>query len=111
MAGRTVHVQVSVNYYNTPNVGFVHDATVAWAEKISNANFTACALKSGRNERITPDNGVTYVDYMAYQGAPAGAVAGEITLSNWWEGTTCKDVSLPQVGHVYTPVVFNTYRP
>ncbi|KAK3697874.1 hypothetical protein QZH41_010710, partial [Actinostola sp. cb2023] len=93
--GPTVHVQVSVNYYKSPVASFVHDAAVAWAEKISVNNFTVCALKAGRNDRATPDKGITYVDYMAYQGSPAGAVAGEITLTNWWQGTTCQIVDLP----------------
>lgn len=105
MAGRTVHVQLSVNYYSTVYTNFVHDAAVAWAEKISINNFTVCALKAGRNDRSTPDDGATFVDYMAYQGAPAGAVAGEITLNNWWEGTTCKTISLPTVWIRFTLII------
>ena len=85
-----VHVQVSVNYYNATG-NFVHDAAVAWAESITYLNFSACAL------RLTPDKGLTYVDYIAYQAAPKGAVAGEESLSKWWDGTTCTQVGLPQV--------------
>jgi len=73
---------------------------VAWAENINLLNFTICALKAGRNDRITPDGGSTYVDYIAYQGSPAGAVAGEEILGNWWDGTTCKQVSLPPVRYL-----------
>ena len=91
-----VHVQVSVNYYNATG-NFVHDAAVAWAESITYLNFSACALKAGRNDRLTPDKGLTYVDYIAYQAAPKGAVAGEESLSKWWDGTTCTQVGLPQV--------------
>lgn len=87
---------MSVNYHNGPT-NFVHDAAVAWAEKINVYNFTLCALKAGRNDRATPDNGITFVDYMAYQGAPTGAVAGEVVLKSWWEGTTCESVNLPSV--------------
>ena len=92
-----VHVQVSVNYFNATG-NFVHDAAVAWAEGITYMNFSACALKAGRNDRLTPDKGLTYVDYIAYQAAPKGAVAGEESLSKWWDGTTCTQVGLPQVG-------------
>ena len=92
-----VHVQVSVNYFNATG-NFVHDAAVAWAESITYMNFSACALKAGRNDRLTPDKGLTYVDYIAYQAAPKGAVAGEESLSKWWDGTTCTQVGLPQVG-------------
>lgn len=70
---------------------------MAWVENINILNFTVCALKAGRNDRITPDGGSTYVDYIAYQGAPVGAVAGEETLGNWWDGTTCKKIDLPPV--------------
>ena len=93
-----VHIQASVNYYETNNT-FVHDAAVAWTEKVSIDNFTVCALKTGRNDRTTPDKGRTFVDYIAYQGSPAGAVAGEETLANWWDGTTCKSVDLPPVSN------------
>jgi hypothetical protein len=95
-----VHVQASVNYYSTiANATFTHDAAVAWTEEINVHNFTVCALKTGRNDRVTPDSGHTYVDYIAYQGSPAGAVAGEESMANWWDGTTCKSVALPSVSN------------
>ena len=104
-----VHVQASINYYDSgPNSTFVHDAAVTWTEKINIANFTVCALKAGRNDRVTPDGGRTFVDYIAYQGSPSGAVAGEEVINNWWDGTTCKMVSLPQVRHShFSDVIFS----
>ncbi|KAK3740263.1 hypothetical protein QZH41_017827, partial [Actinostola sp. cb2023] len=97
LPNRKVHIQASVNYnHASPNATYIHDAAVAWTEKITTSNFIVCALKTGRNDRATPDNGRTFVDYIAYQGAPLGAVAGEEVINKWWDGTTCKKVSLPE---------------
>ena len=46
---------------------------------------------------MPPDGGLTYIDFIAYQGNPAGSVTGQENLANWWDGTICKEVSLPQV--------------
>ncbi|EDO49493.1 predicted protein [Nematostella vectensis] len=105
---RLVYVQASINYYNTPDQTFVHDAAVTWAENINIYNFTLCGLKVGRNDRATPDNGATYVDYIAHQGTPVGAVVGEITLAEWWQETKCQDVPLPSDKFSTTPTVFVT---
>jgi len=70
---------------------------VTWTEKINSTSFSVCALKAGRGDRPTPDRGLTFVDYIAYQGAPREAVAGEEKISDWWDGTTCKKVDFPQV--------------
>ncbi|EDO36335.1 predicted protein [Nematostella vectensis] len=91
-----VHVQASINYYShAPSSPYIHDAAVVWAENVGLTNFTVCALKAGRTDRATPDGGNTYIDYIAYQGSPAGAVAGEESMENWWDGTYCKSVTLP----------------
>ena len=92
-----VRVETSINYFNNSDSSFVHDAAVSWAEEISLSSFQVCALKAGRNDRLTPDNGLTFVDYIAYQGAPEGTVTGETLINNWWEGTTCQTVKLPSV--------------
>ena len=91
-----VRVETSINYYNS-NGSFVHDAAVSWAEEISVSSFQVCVLKAGRLDRLTPDSGLTYVDYIAYQSAPVGSVTHEQLLSDWWEGTTCKTIALPAV--------------
>lgn len=93
---RRVHIQTSINYFNETG-NFVHDAAVTWAEKISTDGFSACVLKAGRNERATPDKGLTFIDYIAYQGAPEGAVAGEQAMTDWWDGTQCALVTFPAV--------------
>jgi len=49
-------------------------------------------------QRVNPKANVT-VDWMAYQGAPVGGVAGEVRISQWWTGTTCKAVNFPSVSH------------
>ena len=91
-----VRVETSINYYSS-NGSFVHDAAVSWAEETSVSSFQVCVLKAGRLDRLTPDSGLTYVDYIAYQSAPAGTVTGEQLMSDWWEGTTCQTVALPKV--------------
>ena len=93
---RRVHVQTTINYFNESG-SFVHDAAVTWTENISTGGFSACVLKSGRLDRHTPDNGLTFVDYVAYQGSPEGAVAGEESLVSWWDGTHCRRVNIPEV--------------
>ena len=93
---QTVHVLLSVNYYNTSG-NFFHDTAVAWTEKVSSDAFTACVLKAGRNDRFPPDGGLTFVDYVVFQGNPIGAVVGREVFSDWWDGTTCESVTLPQV--------------
>ena len=97
-----VRVETSINYFNNSDSSFVHDAAVSWAEEISLSSFQVCALKAGRNDRLTPDNGLTFVDYIAYQGAPEGTVTGETLINNWWEGTTCQTVKLPSVSIHFT---------
>ena len=99
--GSQVHVHTSVNYFNESGP-FVHDAAVTWIERVSTAGFSVCALKAGRNDRLTPDSGLTFVDYIACQGAPTGSMAGEVNITQWWEGTTCKIVDIPKVS-IYIP--------
>ena len=70
---RRVHVQTTINYFNETG-DFVDDAAVTWTEKIYAGGFNACVLKAGRLERQTPDNGLTFVDFVAYQGAPEGGM-------------------------------------
>lgn len=97
---RRVHVQTTINYFNetiNKTGSFVHDAAVTWAEQISVGGFSACVLKAGRLERKTPDKGLTFIDYIAYQGAPEGAVSGEESLVSWLDGTHCRRVGIPEV--------------
>lgn len=89
-------MQTTINYFNETG-DFVHDAAVTWTEKIYAGGFSACVLKAGRLERQTPGNGLTFVDFVAYQGAPEGAVAGEESLVSWWDGTHCRSVDIPEV--------------
>ena len=98
-----IHVQTSINYFNESGI-MTHDAAVTWVEKITPAGFSVCVLKAGRNDRMLAlgDYGLTFVDYIAYQGAPVGAVTGEQNLTQWWEGTTCTEVNLPVVSRSFT---------
>ena len=87
-----VYVLTSINYFNYTG-SFIHDAAVAWVENVKFTSFDVCVLKAGRNDRLTPDGGLTFVDYMAFQEAPINAVAGLTTMTDWWDGTNCKSVS------------------
>ena len=49
---------------------------------------------AGRNDRSIQE--FATVDWMAYQGAPDGGVAGKSRISQWWTGSQCKEVILPQ---------------
>ena len=92
---KPIEVQITVNHIDTSDKSYVHDAAVSWIENVSYDRFTACVMAAGYNERKSHAN-VT-VDWMAYQGAPVGGVAGEVRISQWWTGTTCKVVNFPSV--------------
>ena len=49
---------------------------------------------AGRNDRSIQE--FATVDWMAYQGAPDGGVAGKSRISQWWTGSQCEEVNLPQ---------------
>ena len=92
-----INVQTSINYFNSTG-HFVHDAAVTWVESVTNLKFEVCALKAGRAERITPDDGLTFVDYIAIQESPAGAASGQLRMpSKWWDGTKCASVTFQNV--------------
>ena len=92
---KALEVQITVNHIDTSDKSYVHDAAVSWIENVSYDRFTTCVMAAGYNERESNAN-VT-VDWMAYQGAPVGGVAGEVRISQWWTGTTCKAVNFPSV--------------
>ena len=54
---------------------------------------------AGRNDRFIKE--FATVDWMAYQGAPDGGVAGKTCISEWWTGTQCSKVNLPQANKRY----------
>ena len=96
ITNKHVHVQLAVNYFNSSG-NFTHEAAVAWTEDVSATKFRICVLTAGRLDRLPPDGGLTYVDFLAYQGNPVGSVTGHENLMSWWDGTSCKEVVLPQV--------------
>jgi len=92
-----VYVQTSINYFNYSG-NFIHDAAVTWVENVNLDTFEVCALKAGRAERLTPDGGLTFVDFVAFQECPVGAIGGRLQMPpNWWDGTTCKIVPFEKV--------------
>ena len=98
-----------IHYFNSTE-SFVHDAAVTWVESVTNLNFKLCALKAGRTERLTPDDGLTFVDYVAIQESPAGAIAGNLEMPRkWWEGTSCKTLSFQQVRKTDADVEINQH--
>jgi len=103
---KPLEVQITVNHIDTSDKSYVHDAVVSWVENVGYDRFTACVMAAGYNERKSKAN-VT-VDWMAYQGAPVGGVAGEVGISQWWTGTTCKAVNFPSGKFSVIPSVFVT---
>ncbi|KAL9962008.1 hypothetical protein ACROYT_G031060 [Oculina patagonica] len=92
---KPIEMQITVNHIDTSDKSYVHDAAVSWVENVNYDQFTACVMAAGYNERKSHAN-VT-VDWMAYQGAPVGGVAGDVRISQWWTGTTCETVNFPSV--------------
>lgn len=61
---------------------------------------------AGRNDR-RPREFAT-VDWMAYQGAPDGGVAGNTRIPEWWTGTKCEEITLPYVS-VHKYIIAGTF--
>ena len=92
---KPIEVQITVNHIDTSDKSYVHDAAVSWVENTNYDRFTACVMAAGFNERESSAN-VT-IDWVAFQGAPVGGLAGEKRISQWWTGTTCVTVNFPSV--------------
>ncbi|XP_031571637.1 uncharacterized protein LOC116305805 [Actinia tenebrosa] len=103
---RPIQVLISVNHIDSSNPILVHDATVSWVEEVTNSSFAVCVTLSGRNKINSRD--FATVDWLAYQGAPAGGVAGEIDFNRWWTGTACKTVNLPLGKFNTAPIILVT---
>ncbi|KAJ7393392.1 hypothetical protein OS493_006364 [Desmophyllum pertusum] len=107
-SSKGVYVQTSINYFNYTG-NFTHDAAVTWVENVATSTFKVCALKAGRAERWTPDHGLTFVDFVAFQESPVGALSGRIQMpSKWWDGTTCEKVSFYTTTFSTVPYVLLT---
>ncbi|XP_073231335.1 uncharacterized protein [Porites lutea] len=103
---KPIEAQITVNHLDTSDKSYVHDASVSWIENVNSDKFTACVMTAGFNERMSYSN-VT-VDWLAYQGAPVGGVAGVQRISQWWTGTTCETVNFPSGKFSKKPFVFVT---
>ncbi|CAH3133140.1 unnamed protein product, partial [Porites lobata] len=101
---KPIQVQITVNHIDTSDMNYVHDAAVSWIEDVTYEQFTACVMAAGYNERKSHAN--VSIDWIAYQGAPVGGVTGEVRMSQWWTGTTCKTVNFPSFSK--EPSVFVT---
>ncbi|XP_073252207.1 uncharacterized protein [Porites lutea] len=101
---KPIQVQITVNHIDTSDMNYVHDAAVSWIEDVTYEQFTACVMAAGYNERKSRAN--VSIDWIAYQGAPVGGVTGEVRMSQWWTGTTCKTVNFPSFSK--EPSVFVT---
>ena len=75
-----VRVQTTINYFNYSG-NFIHDAAVTWVENVNLSSFDVCALKAGRLDRLTPDGGLTFVDFIAFQEAPKSSTAGQVIMT------------------------------
>ena len=76
---------------------------VNWIEDVTYEQFTACVMAAGFNERKSRAN--VSIDWVAYQGAPVGGVTGEVRMSQWWTGTTCKTVNFPSVSIFFSSFI------
>ena len=92
---KPIQVQATVNHFNITSKSFVHDPAVVWTENIDYTGFDACIAEAGRGDRLP--RRVAAVDWIAYQGAPEGGVAGTTRVQQWWTGTQCARVGLPLV--------------
>ena len=92
---KKIYVQLTVNHFNYSDPAIVHEATAPWVESVNTTQFTACVTRAGRNDY--PSDSFADVDWVAYQGAPSGGVAGEEKFSRWWTGTSCQTITLPSV--------------
>ena len=84
---------------------------MTWVENVNLSSFDACALKAGRLDRLTPDGGLTFIDFIAFQEAPKSSTAGQVVMTNWWDGTQCEsvtfEVSLTEMTRVNTVIPKN----
>ncbi|CAH3195723.1 unnamed protein product [Porites evermanni] len=103
---KPIQVQITVNHIDTIDMNYVHDAAVSWIENVTYEQFTACVMAAGYNECKSRAN--VSIDWIAYQGAPVGGVTGEVRMSQWWTGTTCKTVNFPSSVSFFAPSVFVT---
>ena len=100
-----IFIQLTVNHVNYSDPAYVHEATTPWVESVNSTQFTACVTRTGRNDY--PSNSFATVDWVAYQGAPPGGIAGEKKFSRWWTGTSCQTVTLPSVSKPSKLMSFN----
>ncbi|XP_078382499.1 uncharacterized protein LOC144665190 isoform X3 [Oculina patagonica] len=103
---KKIYVQLTVNHFNYSDATFVHEATTPWVESVNSTQFTACVTRAGRNDY--PSDSFATIDWVAYQGAPPGGVAGEEMFSRWWTGTSCQTVSFPKGKFSRSPTIFTT---
>ncbi len=105
---KKIYIQLTVNHVNYSDATFVHEATTPWVESVNSTQFTACVTRAGRNDY--PSDSFATIDWVAYQGAPSGGVAGEEMFSRWWTGTSCRTVTLPKVRQMFGHHLFDVYR-
>ena len=88
-----------MNHFNYSDASIVHEATTPWVESVNGTQFTACVTRAGRNDY--PSDSFATIDWVAYQGAPPGGIAGEETFSRWWTGTSCQTVTFSKVTDLF----------
>nr|XP_058960676.1 uncharacterized protein LOC131787615 [Pocillopora verrucosa] len=101
-----IYVQLTVNHFNYSDDTLVHEATTPWVESINTTQFTACVTRAGRNDY--PADSFALIDWVAYQGAPPGGIAGEEMFLTWWTGTSCRTVTFPNGKYSEPPSIFAT---
>ncbi|XP_065841247.1 uncharacterized protein [Oscarella lobularis] len=105
---KPIHALVTVDHRNAVDASYIHDAPVAWIDRLTNDSLTACVYVAGRSERH--DTTDVSLDWLVYQGAPDGSMGGVFQLdSEWWTGTTCEKVTMERA-FSSPPLVLATLR-
>ena len=105
---KPIHALVTVDHRSAVDASYIHDAPVAWIDRLTNDSLTACVYVAGRGERH--DTTDVSLDWLVYQGAPDGSMGGVVQLdSEWWTGTTCEKVTMERA-FSSPPLVLATLR-
>ncbi|RMX44580.1 hypothetical protein pdam_00002799 [Pocillopora damicornis] len=75
---RKFRYALTVNNVNYSDSTVVHEATTPWVESVNSTQFTAYVTRAGRNDY--PSDSFATVDWVAYQGAPSGGLAGVLKM-------------------------------
>jgi hypothetical protein len=85
---KTPFVQVSVDHRTYTGAG-IHDATTVWMQEVYNDRFKVCVRELAQHGNGAHDDNL-HVSYMAFEGAPQGAVLGNASWPAWSKNENVK---------------------